>query len=67
MLFKNLVFKQSKWFKTGVPLCSIYDMLFNEKGGRAKIKLFLTLANLYKLDICQMLGKKRCTRQSTFM
>lgn len=54
MLYKNVVFKESKWFKTGVPLCSIYDVLFNEKSGRAKIKLYLTLANVKKLDICQM-------------
>lgn len=67
MLFKNLVFKQSKWFKTGAPLCSIYDVLFNEKGGRAKIKLYLTLANLKKSDICHILGKKCYTFQSTFM
>ena len=67
MLFKNLVFKQSKWFKTGAPLCSKYDVLFNEKGGRGKIKLYLTLANLKKPYICHILGKKCCTFQSIFM
>ena len=58
MLFKNLVFKQSKWFKTGAPLCSKYDVLFNEKGGRGKIKLYLTLANLKKTIYLPYIGKE---------